>query len=225
MQVVIINPWNWLCISMAITLFTSFLMHLQSAQFYTNDVLIRKFSILDMQFPATARELPNLINGIYLLPAPQQQKTLRALRGQLWLDFLFMPAFYGSIFLLCMQVAGKMEASGRIFFAVLAWLQFVPWICDIIEGIYLLGKIHPNVPPSTPRIHRAYQLLEVCKWGTFLTATVCALSALLFFWLTGRYETASLQYLLILTGEIVLFGVVVYLASLREGAPAVLEGK
>lgn len=223
MQVEIINPWSWLCITMAVTLFTAFIMHLQSEHFYTHDVVLRKFSILDLEFPATARELPNLINGIYLLPQPQQQKTLSTLRGQLWVDFIFMPAAYGSIFLLCMQVAGKMEASGRIFFSVLAWIQIIPWICDIIEGCYLLGKIRRDVRPSTPGIHRAYQLLEVGKWGLSLTATVCALSALLFFWLTGKYETASLHYLLILVGEIVLFGVMIYLANLRTASPAVPE--
>lgn len=213
------DAWYWLCISMAIFLLTAFIMRRQSRYFYTMDVVPRQFSITDLQLPSCQKELVNLIKGIYTMPAANRQQTLRALRGQLWVDFLFMPAAYGSIFLVCMKVASKMNPAGTLLFAILAWLQLLCWLCDIIENIYLLQKIGPNVSESTKTVHRAYQFLEIFKWGFSLLATVCGLSALLFFWVTGNFAVSSLHYLLIIVGEIVIFMALQKLPT-REPSPA-----
>jgi len=205
MDTLIHDGWSWLCLSMGVMLLTTFIMSRQGRQFFTMDVVIRKFNILDLEFPGSPKEIPDLIKGVYALPVAQQKKTLSALRGQLWVDFLFMPAAYGSIFLVCIKIAEKMNPAGTSLFTWLAWLQLLPWLCDIIENIYLLRKTYPDVPPSSKAVHKAYLWLEITKWGISQIGMVCGLSALLFFWLSGDFEAASLRYLLIIAGEAAAF--------------------
>ena len=205
MPVYIDIDWIYFCIFFGAMLLISFIMSLQSTNFYTVDVVVRKFSILDLEFPASALEIVIFIKGIFKLPADLAKKTLNALRGQLYLDFLFMPAAYGSIFILCMKVSMKMTSFGHGVFAILAWLQCIAWLCDIIENIYLLNKIQPQPVISKPAVHKAYQILEICKWGIALTAAVCSMAAIFYFWLVGWYSLHSINYLLIIAVEIIIF--------------------
>ena len=178
------------------------IMGFQSANFYTLHVVVRKFSIIDLQFPASSLEMVNIVKGVFLLPVELSKKSLHALKEQLYLDFLFMPALYGSIFLLCMKVSLKMTSFGHQFFAILAWLQCIAWLCDIIENIYLLNKIRPLPPQSKPVVHVSYLVIELCKWGIGLTATVCSIAAMSYFWIVGQYSAHSIPYLLIIAAEI-----------------------
>ena len=196
-------------------LLVSFIMMRQSRNFYTFYVTKRKFSIMELEIPATYAGLIRIIKGLFLLPEPESKRSIGALRGQLWLDFLFMPFAYGSIFLLCWRVSVKFQSAfGSNVFLVLAVLQVIPWICDIIENLYLLGKIKQgsNIDDSKEAIdkkanlHKAYLVMEAIKWGTALTATVCALSAICYFWLTGGYSATSLKYAVITLAEIAAFG-------------------
>jgi hypothetical protein len=206
MQVHIVDGWIYFCIALAIMMLTSIIMERQSRSFYTRDGALRKFSIMDLQLPASAQELANLIKGIYLLPQEMKEKSLRTLKGQLIIDFLFMPATYGAIFLLCMKVSWKMTGNiGQQIFAILAWAQIIAFIFDIIENIYLLGKIKPDVRASSKSIHSGYQKIVTLKWALALSATICSLSGIVYFWLVGRYSINSLQYLLIILGEIIVF--------------------
>ena len=166
-------------------LFLHLIMGLQSNNFFTRHVVVRKFSILDLEFPPSAVEMVNFIKDIFSLPAAQAKKTSIALRRQLLLDFLFMPAFYGSIFILSMKVSMKMTYFGHKFFAVLAWIQIIAWLCDIIENIYLLNKIHPEPIVSNIAIFKSYEALEVLKWGIPLLTFVCSIAAISYFWLVG----------------------------------------
>ena len=205
MSIYIHNGWMWFCISFAVMLSVALIMKIQSRNFYTNDVVIRKFTMMDLELPASAREIVNLIKGIYLLPSKGIQKTLRSLKGQLYADFIFMPAAYGSIFLLCMQVSLKTSSTAHWILAIIAWLQVMAWLCDIIENIYLLNKIRPDVVVSGNAIHNAYTILEFIKWSIILTGVICSVFALLYFWLAGDYASNSLRYLVIILIEITLF--------------------
>jgi len=205
MPVYIDIAWIYFCIFFGAMLLISFIMSLQSTNFYTMYVVIRKFSIIDLEFPASALELVTFIKGIFLLPVELSKKSLRAVRGQLYFDFLFMPATYGSIFILCMKVSMKMTSFGHELFAILAWLQLIPLLCDIIENIYLLNKIRPEPVISKPAVHKAYLILEIFKWGIALTAAVCSIAAIFYFWLVGWYSYHSIHYLLIITAEIIIF--------------------
>lgn len=210
--------WIWFCAALGLAAITTIIMSIQSRQFLTIDAVERRFSILDLEFASKPIEIPNIINGIYALPQPQSTKTLRALRGQLIIDFLFMPGIYGAVFFACMHVSLKMTTPwGKDAFAVLAWLQIIPWICDIIENIYLFSKTKHNVPPSSENLHAAYQKMELVKWGLSLTGGVCAIAALFFFWVSGKYLAVSFPYLLIIIAEIIAFFI---LAKLFVGKPA-----
>ncbi len=205
MSVAIIS-WAMFCMAFGLMLLLTFIMSLQSLHFYTKDVVVKKFSIMDLEMPATSTELVNLIKGLYKLPEQKSKKAISALKGQLYIDFLFMPCAYGAIFLLCMLVSAKMQLSfGINIFMILAWLQLIPWLCDIIENIYLLRKINPEPVLSSPSVHKAYLLMEAFKWGIALTATICAIAAICYFWLAGHYTLHALYYLLIIGGEIILF--------------------
>lgn len=214
MTLLIHDTWWWFSIAFGIMLLSSLIMGLQGRYFYTLDVIVRKFSILDLQFASTSQELVTIISGIYKVPPFQiknslsvdTNKIVNALKRQIVVDFLlFMPAAYGSIFLLCMKVATKMSLAGEWLFSILAWLQVVAFFLDAIENVFLFQKIKPQPEPSSPFIHRAYQLLEVFKWGFALTGSVCALSAVLHFWVSGLYSEDSYYYMLVILGEVVSF--------------------
>lgn len=206
MQVHITDGWIYFCFAFAVMLLTSLIMERQSRSFYTRDVVLRKFSIMDLQLPASAKELADLINGIYRLPEEMKVKSVKSLKGQLIIDFLFMPAAYGAIFLLCMKISWKMTGNvGEQIFAALAWAQIFAFLFDIIENIYLFGKIKSGVTASKQSVHKTLQTLVVLKWAIALIATICSLSAVIYFWLVGRYAVGSLQYLLIIAGEIIVF--------------------
>lgn len=200
------HNWLWITIIFGLLLMFSLIMKRQSLNFYTKDVVPRKFSIMELEIPATSTELFNLIKGLYLLPEDQSIKSIRSLRSQLILDFLFMPFVYLIIFLLCWKIAHKMQLSfGYSFFIALAFLQLIPWICDIIKNCYLLNKIKKEVLPSSEEFHRNYLWMEGFKWGITLIAAISAISVICYFWLTGNYSSNSLYYLLIVLSEIIIF--------------------
>ncbi len=194
--------WNYFCVAFGAMLFIRFIMSLQSMNFYTLHVFVRKFSMIDLELPASSLELTTYINGIFKLPPELSKKSLRALKGHLYLDFLFMPLAYGSIFLFCTQISMKLATFGHYMFVVLAWIQIIPWMCDIVENIYLLQKIYPDLKVSKPSIHKAFQIITICKWGIALIAVVSGISTLFYFWLSGIYSYESLHYLLIIIAEV-----------------------
>jgi hypothetical protein len=106
-----------------------------------------------------------------------------------------------------MLVAGKMQlVIGVDFFIVMAWLQALAWVCDIIENIYLLRKVKsPVLTEKSARVHKAYLYMEAVKWGLSLVGAICCISAICYFWLAGQYSGGSLYYLLIVIGEIAVF--------------------
>ena len=207
---------NWVLFSIVfgMLLLVTFMMMKQSAHFYTVDSVRRKFSILELEIPSKPQELVNVIKGFYLLPTEESKKTLRAVKGQLRLDFLFMPLAYGAIFLLCYRVANKTQIEfGRYIFFALAYLQIIPWICDVIENIFVLNKIKPDPEPSSAKVHKTLMIMEGLKWGLALIGTICAIGAIFYFWLSGQYSEHSLIYLGIVAGEIAEFGAILKLVK------------
>lgn len=180
------------------------IMYSQSKKLYTLHVFVRHFSMLDLEFPASPLELATYIKGIFLLPKELSSSSLRALKGRLYLHFLFIPFLYGTIFLLCIQIADKMNSWGNYIFTTLAFIQIIPLICDVAENFYLLQKIHPDVSPSAPSVHKAYQLLAKIKWAIASIAVVFAISTLFYFWLSGNYSFTSIQFPGIIIGELII---------------------
>jgi len=191
-------------------------MSFQNKNFFTMHVVIRKFSILDLEFPPSAQDLTYFIKDIFKLPGNLSKKTTKALRRQLLLDFIFMPALYGAIFILSMKVSMMMTYFGHKLFAVFAWMQFIAWLCDIAENIYLLNKIRPDPVVSNPIVHKSYEILEMVKWGIPLLAGVCSIAAIFYFWLVGRYSYDSLNYIFIAIIELVIFFIIKKLITKSE---------
>lgn len=204
-------PVNWMsfCIATAFVFLLSYIMHAISRLFVTRDVLHKKFGILDLELASSPLELDNLLRGITKLEHLQAKKVFRALRMHLYVDFLFMPAAYGALFIACMQIARKMPEPGMTFFSILAWLQTAAWISDIIENIFLLKKIRQHedqaLQNTGTNFFPTFQKLQFIKWGAALLALVCILSSLMYFWVSGFYSPASLKYILMFTAEILIF--------------------
>jgi hypothetical protein len=176
-----------------------------SKNFYTLHVFVRKFSILDLEFPDSSLELTTYIRGIFLLPKELAQRSLRSLKTYLYLDFLFIPLVYGSLFLLCILISYKLTFLGHYIFLILAWLQVIPLICDAGKNFFLLKKIRPDAEVSNERIHKSYLTLEKIKWLLSLVAAVFSLSALFYFWVSGKYSVGSFRFMIIVIIEIIVF--------------------
>ena len=208
MQLLLPQGWLLFCLALALVLITSLIMGMLSRRLYTDDVVIRKFDIMDLQLPASPREIPILINGIYKLPKEKSESVIKALKTHLYVDFIFMIGAYGAIFILCMQLSHRMPTAGRDLFVMTAWLQIVPLLCDIIENVYLLGKIKlytGSLKDVKDGFFKTYRWLVAIKWAIALVATVGAISGVFYFWLSGQYSKSSLLWIGVVVGEIVLF--------------------
>ena len=204
MQVFIPETWMWFSICLGL-FFTCFILKgQQSKYFFTQGAVREKFSIIDIEFSPSPTHLAGLLSGIDELPDNEGANVKRSLKVNLFLDFLFMVSIYPAIFLLCMHTSHKMEHIGKGLFAVIAWIQLVPWLLDISENIYILDKIQHPVA-SSDRIHWYFQRLEIVKWLIPCIGLVCALFGLLYFWIEGQYSEHFLKYLGIFTLEILLY--------------------
>lgn len=202
----VISLAGWFCIAFGVVLLTAAIMNRLSKNFYTQDVVLRKFNILDLQFPAEPKEIRNLIRGIYQLPKPgQPRRVLRALKAQLYVDFLFMPAAYGAIFILCEGIAQRLNGPGHTLFIILAWIQVISLLADVYENSYLLARIRPDVEVSGNTSYKLYKGAVAGKWCCALLATVCALAVVFYFWVTGAYHPRFFGYGWVIAGEILLF--------------------
>ncbi len=199
------NMAVYFCIIFGLMLLLGAFAKLLSKNFYTLHVFVRKFSILDLEFPDSSLELTTYIRGIFLLPKELSHKSLRSLKSYLYLDFLFIPLAYGSLFLLCILISDKFVFWGHYIFLVLAWLQAIPLVCDATKNFFLLKKIKCDAQVSKQVIHKAYLALEKIKWLLALVAAVFSLSALFYFWVSGKYSMCSLRFLIIVFIEISVF--------------------
>ncbi len=203
-----IDPiWMWFCIASALAFFFSLLMSRASTELMTLDGSLREFTITDLEFPSNNLDIPFIINGVFRLPDPaQQNRVIKALKRILYLDFLFMPAIYTAIFLICMQVAIKLPENsfGQYLFAAFAWLQAVAWLCDILENLHLLNWAHKELKIAKPA-HQRYVLIVWIKWGIALVGSISALMMLVYFWMKSAYAPSSLWWLGVYVAELVLF--------------------
>lgn len=192
-------------ICFSVMLVSSAMMNALEKKFITHDVTDRSFSIIDLQFPVDNKELLILIRGLYRLPAEVSDMSIRALKAQLWVDFIFIPALYGSVFLLCMTAAHHLTGGWMTFFLVLAWLQVLALLCDLAENIFLFVTIRPDLKDNEIAGFSFYQIVVYTKWMIVLTGSVCVLSAFFYFLLQGQYNGRWYLYLTLVVAEIILF--------------------
>jgi hypothetical protein len=195
------NWWKLFIACFGVLTITSLCMNVVARNFFIG---VRPFSIFDLELPVSERALYSLLSQI-------PKKARAALRTHLWIDFLFMPAAYLGITLLCYKTSMKMEHAGKWIFTGLAIMQLIPWLFDILENIFLLLKLSTVTPGETKETGGGFgffQFLVKTKFAISLTGFVCSIFGLLYFWIVGRYEKSSLLYLLIVLGLIVIFSVV-----------------
>ncbi|MBX3253228.1 MAG: hypothetical protein KF862_03720 [Chitinophagaceae bacterium] len=216
-----LHTWHVFVWSFGAMLLVTFFMMRQAKNFITLDPIPRSFSIMELEIPATGQELVNIIKGIFKLPGNDGRAAVKAVKNQLYLDFLFMPLAYGSIALVCLRVANKVSQEWlKYIFIFLAVLQLVAWLCDIVENIYLLKKMGEGDAVSLPakQVHKAYIIMVSSKWAIALTATTLAVSAIIFFWTTGNYSMSSLNACGIAAAEILAFLILLKVTKKRANA-------
>jgi hypothetical protein len=198
---IIENWWKLFLACFVVLMITSLWMNFIAKRFIIGE---QHFSIFDLELPVSEMALYGLLSQL-----PDRSKS--ALRKHLWIDFIFMPALYISIGLLCYKTSLKMEHAGKWVFAVMAFLQAIPWLFDIMENIFLLGKLNGRknvVSEKNSAGFNFFQFLVKTKFAIALTGAVCSIFGLLYFWIIGSFEKRSLLYLFILLGLIVIFSVV-----------------
>lgn len=152
------------------------------------------FSILDLQFPASEAEMDKLVAGL-------EPPARRALKTQLWVDFLFMAGFYPAIALLCIVIGAK-TGLGEYFFWLVAALQLVAWAADVYENVYCLRKMKDT--PARGGF-AAYSFFVNTKFLLAFLGLAVTLPLAFYFWMTGEFWQSSLRYVCILAGEILVF--------------------
>jgi hypothetical protein len=203
------NIWLWFCISSGFAMIFAFMMRQLGFQLMTKRGTLRLFSLMDLEFPSDDKDIPTIINGIYKLPTPaQQQRVVKDLKSILYIDFLFMPAVYCSIFLICLKVALKLEDSpiSQQIFIVFAYAQILAWIFDICENFFLLSWIRPDLGVKLAKnMFRLFNIFVRTKWIIALIGGVSALMMIIYFWIKGSFSMHSLNWMCIYFGELILF--------------------
>jgi hypothetical protein len=134
-----------------------------------------------------------------------------------------MPATYGGIFILCTRLAAKSGIVGYYFFMMLALAQVLCFILDTIENIHIWRIIRKDGKKETEATYKWMRNLEYVKWSFALLGGIGGLSAVAWAWLPGNYDAASLPYIWIFFGEIVLFLIAGFMSKKKEEVPVITE--
>jgi len=181
--------WILLGVLFLVFLITLKIMTGQSKHFqFQRGIAITRFSIMDMEFPGSEHSISNIILGIHKLPEDLSRASMKALKGNLYTDFVFMAAVYPFIALLCYHTAELMQHFGRAVFLSLALLQLLAWGFDLVENYYLFHKIRKPYP-AQPRRLKQYKNMVLWKWGIATTGLVTAIAAHAYFWVNGVFGT------------------------------------
>ncbi len=111
----------------------------------------------------------------------------------------------GTINTALMTVIGEKEAPKSV--------KVLDYMCKL--KFFSLVDGHPKLKPtaSSRKVHHAFRNLEAYKWGIALTGAACAVSAALYFWLSGQYSEKSVFYLWILVTGIIFFIISILIVS------------
>lgn len=193
MQWILQNWWLLFIAALVIFLVTGVWLNKLAQKFFIEPGGI-KFNIMDLELPASETSFYNLIGAM-------NEKVKTAVRRHLWVDFLFMAGAYPGIALLCLKASAKMEYAGKWIFLALAVLQIISWLFDILENRFLLRRVNKPVTLLPPPIEegsksfRSYQFVVKTKFVIALTAAVCSLFGLLYFWIVGNFSKEALPWL------------------------------
>lgn len=200
-------PWPHFILHFTLFLFTTLWMSALARRFRTVDTDLGEvpFSIFDLQFPSSETELCKLLSS-----ATSDGKW--ALRMHLLVDFLFMIAVYPMIAILCLAL-GEKTGMGKYFFWLIAALQMVAFLFDILENLYLLRRLRK------PQVSGGFGRFTFFVYAKFMLAFLgvsVTLPVIFYFWMTGTTAAGTLQYIGIAILEVVVF----MLISWRMGVAA-----
>jgi len=169
----------WLGICLAVVALTTILMSSQSRYLFRMDSVKKSFSVFRFEFPASRSSICGLIGQVNQLLDSELEVVFKAIRRQLYIDFIFMPAAYIGILLLCMAASCQSGWWISILFFWLGWSQFLAWFCNVVENIYLLRQLRE---PFTASIlsFMFYRVLEIIKWGLSCTGFLLAVIQLIY---------------------------------------------
>lgn len=193
------NLWFWFSICFTLLLITTYIMSKVARHFCIKKAAENvPFSIMDLMLPLTEKELVNMMRT---MPASSK----KAVSQHLAIDYLFMLAVYPGIALLCCITANRMDHIGKWFFWLLAALQLFAWLFDVLENIYLAQKLRNPVEHASEQPFNRFIWRVKAKFILGFAGAICAVFALLYYWLTGDYNHDTPWYLLFMLAELVLF--------------------
>ena len=170
----------------------------------------KHFSIFDLELPPSEKSFTILLQDI-----GKDAEARKSLKQHLLIDFLFMPAAYLGIALLCFKTSLKMASIGKWLFLILAAAQLIAWLLDVIENIYLWRKVSkppvglPETNTEKTKAYTSFQFIVKTKFTIAFTGTVCSVFGLLYYWIIGDYQKEALPWL----GGLVLLVIVFSLLS------------
>ena len=126
------------------------------------------FSIMQLELPCNEDSLRNLLNVI------EEHRATPLVVQHLRVDFAFMPAVYIGI-AFWLLLTGRTNGRRNMLFVLLAILQILPWVFDIIENITLLNAISSAAHQLTMSV----QTFRAMVYAKFIIAAVGAVTALL----------------------------------------------
>ena len=139
-----------LCLGLFIA--SAFCMKWMEADFLQNG---KRFSILGLELGYDRRTVITILSGL-------EPAVKKILQYHLAFDFVFMIAVYPGIAVLCLLA--RIQSSKiqlRKILSVVAALQIVAWVCDILENYCLLKWINqPNIGVE----FLLYHFIVVIKW-------------------------------------------------------------
>ena len=169
MNMKIFSP-NWgklflFCLGLLIG--SSFAMKWMESDLIFNGKMI---SIFGLELFYSREKIVEIFSGI-------DEKVRTILVYHLSFDFVFMSGCFPGIASLCMIAAEKIKKESlRRMLLILALLQLIAWLFDIIENYYLLKWL------KTPNIGNEfgfYHTVVYSKWIIALSATLIAISILI----------------------------------------------
>jgi len=141
---------------------------MESELVYKNE----KISIFGLELFYPKEKIIEIFTGI-------DDKVKTILSYHLSFDFIFMAGCFPGIACLCMMAAEKISRINikRILF-ILAFLQIIAWLFDIIENYYLLKWLkNPQIGDE----FQFYHAVVYCKWIIAVTSALFAISILVGF--------------------------------------------
>jgi hypothetical protein len=139
---------------------------MESDLVYNNE----KISIFGLELFYPKEKIVEIFSGI-------NDKVKTILGYHLSFDFIFMAGVYPGIACLCMMAATKLNGKNlKRILLILAFLQILGWIFDIIENYYLLKWLKSPVIGDE---FGFYQVVVFSKWVIALTGALFAIVVIL----------------------------------------------